>query len=59
MNEVNDYLSRPYESEGIGGSNVTEIVVHDWRNGQVHFKVKWNSGNTSWEHLRDMRQDHP
>ena len=59
VKEVNDHLSRPDEAEGIGGSNVQEIIGHDWRNGQVHFKVDWSSGDTSWEHLKDMREDYP
>ena len=59
VKEVNDHLSRPDEMEGIGGSCVQEIVGHDWRLGQAHFKVQWSSGNTSWEHLKDMREDYP
>ena len=59
VKEVNDHLSRPDEAKGIGGSNLQEIIGHDWRNGQVHFKVDWSSGDTSWEHLKDMREDYP
>ena len=26
----------------------------------MHFRVKWSGGNTSsWEHLKDMREDYP
>ena len=58
--EINDHLFRPAENEGIGGSNVEEIIGHDWKLGQVHFRVKWSGGNTlSWEHLKDMREDYP
>ena len=56
---MNDHLSRPDESEGIGGSSVQEIVAHDWKLGQAHFKVQWSSGDTSWEHIKDMREDYP
>ena len=59
VKEVNDYLSRPDEAEGIGGSKVMEIVKHDWKNGAAHFKVTWSSGETTWEHLKDMREDYP
>ena len=59
IKEINDHLSRPDEAEGIGGSCVMEIVGHDWKLGQVHFKAKWNSGQTTWEHLKDMREDYP
>ncbi len=48
----------PDEAEGISGSCVTEIVGHDWKLGQVHLKAKWNSGQTTWEHLKDMREDY-
>ena len=59
IKETNDHLSRPDEAEGIGGSCVEEIVAHDWRLGQVHFKVQWSGGDTTWEHLKDMREDYP
>ena len=59
VKEVNDHFSRPDEAEGIGGSCVEEIIGHDWRLGVVHFKVSWSGGNTTWEHLKDMREDYP
>ena len=59
IKEVNDHLSRPDEAEGIGGSWVTEIIAHDWRLGQAHFKAQWNGGQTTWEHLKEMREDYP
>jgi len=57
--EVNDHLSRPDEAEGIGGSNVVEIVSHDWKLGHLQFKVRWSSNETTWEHIKDMREDYP
>ena len=59
IKETNDHLSRPDEAEGVGGSCVKEIVEHDWRLGQVHFKVEWSGGDTTWEHLKDMHEDYP
>ena len=59
VKEINDHLSWPDEAAGIGGSCVQEIVGHDWRLGQIHFKVRWNHGDTSWEHLKDMHEDYP
>jgi hypothetical protein len=38
--EINDEFSRPDEAEGIGGSFVKEIIGHEWKLGQVHFRVK-------------------
>eukprot|EP00957_Ditylum_brightwellii_P191068 14548167-Ditylum_brightwellii.AAC.1 len=36
-----------------------EIILHDWRFGHLHLKVKWSSGNTTWKMLKDMREDYP
>ena len=44
VEEVNNEFSRPDERAGIGGSYVEEIVGHDWRNVQVHFRFKWSGG---------------
>mgnify|MGYP003328962024 CR=1 FL=1 len=38
---------------------MAEIIAHDWRLGQAHFKVRWSGGDTSWEHLKDMHEDYP
>ena len=57
--EINDHLSRPDEAEGIGGSTVMEIVAHEWKLGHVHFKVQWSTNQTTWEHIKDMREDYP
>ena len=59
VTEINNHLSRPDEAEGIGGSCVKEIVAQNWRIGVAHFKVEWDSGDTTWEHLRYMREDYP
>ena len=59
VKEINDFLSRPDEAEGIGGSSVTEIITHNWKFGGLHFKVRWSSGETTWHHLNIMRQDYP
>ena len=57
--EVNDEFSCPDEAAGLGGSKVIKIVQHDWKFGHLHLKVLWSSGQTSWEQLKDMREDHP
>ena len=59
IDEINDHLSRPDEMEGIGGSLVKEILGHDFKHGVLRFKIQWNNGDTSWESLRDMKQDYP
>jgi len=57
--KVNDHLSRLDEAEGISGSNVVEIVLHDWKLGHLQIKVCWSSNYTTWEHIKDMREDYP
>ena len=59
VTEVNDQLSRPDEQSTIGGSGITEIIAYQWKLGYPVFKVKWSSGDTSWETLKDMREDQP
>ena len=59
VKEINDFLSCPDEAEGIGGSSVMEIIVHNQKFGGLHFKVKWSGGETTWHHLNIMRQDYP
>ena len=58
VTEINNHLSRPDEVEGIGGSCVKEIVAHGWRIVVAHFKVEWDNGDTTWEHLRGMHEDY-
>ena len=59
IRDVNYHLSHPYESEGIGGSTVMEIISHDWKLGHLHLKVWWSSNETTWEHLKDIQEDYP
>lgn len=56
---INDQFSRPDEVPNIGGSTVVGVEAHEWRNGSLQFKVLWSDGDTSWELLRDLREDHP
>ena len=59
MTELNNEYSRLDEIPTIGGSIIQEIVAHDWRLGSLELKVKYSSGDTSWEKLRDLQADHP
>jgi len=56
--EINDHLPRPDESVSIEGSLVKEIIGHEWKIGQLHFKVQWSDGTTTIESLKDMREDY-
>eukprot|EP00957_Ditylum_brightwellii_P040410 3057979-Ditylum_brightwellii.AAC.1 len=40
VKEINDQLSRPDKTTNVGGSRVTEIVGHQWRYGQLSFKIQ-------------------
>ena len=44
--------------ESISGSFVQEIVAHEWKMGLLQFKVKWKDDSTSWELLRDTKEDY-
>jgi len=57
--EINDHLPRPDESVSIGGSLVKEIIGHECKIGQLHFKVQWSDGTTTIESLKDMGEDYP
>ena len=59
IDEVNDHFSRPDEMDGIGGSFVKDIVGHDWKLGLLTFKVEWSDNSTSWESLKEMKEDYP
>ena len=59
LNEINNQLSRPDEVPEIGGSTVANILVHEWRMGQLHFKALWSDNSTSWESIKDLKEDHP
>jgi len=56
--EINDHLPLPDESASIDGSLVEEIIGHQWKIGQLHFKVRWSDGTTTIEPLKDMREDY-
>ena len=53
--EGNDHIYRPDEAEWIGGYCVKGIIEHDYKLGQLHLKVYWNSGDTTWESIKEMR----
>ena len=36
-----------------------DIIGHDWRLVQAHFKVIWSSKNNSWEQLKDIQEYYP
>ena len=37
---------------------MAKIVGHDWRFGNLHLKVEWDTGQTTWEIVKDMKLDH-
>ena len=57
--EVNNDLSGEKSDLEVGGARVVEIVKHSWFDGQLKFKVKWNTEESTWETFRDMKEDHP
>lgn len=59
VSEINDQFSRPDESPHIGGSKVVGVCAHKWELGQLFFQVRMSNDETSWESLRDLREDCP
>jgi hypothetical protein len=58
--EVNEAFSEQAASpSGIGGVHVKCIVGHNWIEGRLKMKVEWSSEQSSWEELRDMKEDYP
>ena len=58
--EINDvYSQNDKESKSIGGSHVVHIIAHDRRFGSLYLKIKWDTGQATWESIKDMRADHP
>ena len=60
IEEINDQLSCPNDYPEFGGSEVTEVIFLEWKNGLLAFKVEWgNTITTTWELLKYMQQDYP
>lgn len=59
IREINDQFSRPDESMQIGGSKIIGITAHNWKMGQLQFKVQMSDDGTSWESFKDLREDCP
>jgi hypothetical protein len=57
--EVNaEYATHENESP-IGGAYVTSIVGHNWIEGHLKLKVEWTTEQTTWEELKDLKEDQP
>jgi hypothetical protein len=57
--EVNADFSFNDSNSSIGGASVTKIVGHNWFEGRLKLKVEWDSEQTTWEDLGDLKEDHP
>ena len=58
--EVNDaFPTKDSASSGIGGAHVAAIIGHNWIDGRLKLKVEWNTEQSSWEELPDMKEDYP
>ena len=36
-----------------------EILSHGWYEGRPRLKVLWDTEQTTWEELKDMKDDYP
>ena len=38
---------------------LTNIIDDRWKEGTLTLKVQWENEDTTWETLRDLKEDHP
>ena len=58
--EVNDaFPEKDSASSGIGKAHDIAIIGHNWIDGCLKWKVEWNTEQSSWEELLDMKEDYP
>ena len=57
--EINDALSSGIKEVRVGGDILTNIIDDRWKEGTLTLKVQWYNKDTTWETLRDLKEDHP
>ena len=57
--EINNALSSGKKEVRVGGAILTNIIDDRWKEGTLTLKVQWDNEDTSWETLRDLKEDHP
>ena len=57
--EINDSLSLGKKEVRFGGTMLTNIINDRRKEGTLTLKVQWDNEDTTWETLRDHKEDHP
>ena len=57
--KINDALSSVRKEVRVGGAMLTNITDDRWKEGTLTLKVQWDNKDTTWETLRDLKEDHP
>jgi hypothetical protein len=57
--EVNSEFSNEPSNSKVGGAHVTSILGHNWIEGRLKLKVQWDTEQTTWEEVRDCKEDNP
>src|SRR5688572_6076343 len=58
VKKVNIALSKEPNST-IGDARPLKILEHTWKDGGLILKVAWNSAQSIWETLKDLKEDYP
>jgi hypothetical protein len=57
--EVNAKFATHEDESMIGGAQITNIVGHNWIEGRLKLKAEWSIEQTTWEELKDLKEDQP
>ena len=57
--EINNSLSSGKQEVRFGGTMLTNLINDRWKEGTLTLKVQWDNEDTTWETLRDLKEDHP
>ena len=57
--EINNALSLGRKEFRVGGAMLTNIIDDKWKEGTLTLKFQWDNEDTTWETLRDLKEDHP
>ena len=57
ITEINNKILPGKDKVEIWGATLTHITGHKWEEGRMVFEAAWTTGETSWEDLKDLKED--
>ena len=57
--EINDALSSGKKEVRVGGAMLKNIIDNRWKEGTLTLNVQCDNEDTTWETLRDIKEEHP